>query len=115
MITVAVVDSGMLVLGFRQFLLIPPPDGSGNLDPTDRYGRFVAMYMGMNQTDVLTTPAPIRQGMISCPSATGRPRLRSPVPERWSCTNETHVRGSPAERGGNMILEAVLFIPFCCC
>jgi len=72
-ITVAVVDSSMLVLGFRQFLLIPPPDGSGNLDPTDRYGRFVAMYMGMNQNDTLTTPAPVKQGVISCPTTTGPP------------------------------------------
>jgi hypothetical protein len=72
-ITVPVVDSTMLVLGFRQFLLIPPPDGSGNLNPSDQYGRFVAMYMGMNPTDVLTTPAPVKQGMISCPTTTGAP------------------------------------------
>jgi Flp pilus assembly protein TadG len=72
-ITVPVVDSTMTVLGFRQFLLIPPPDGSGNLDPTDRYGRFVAMYMGMNPNDLLTTPAPVRQGIIACPTSTGPP------------------------------------------
>jgi len=72
-ITVPVVDSAMTVLGFRQFLLIPPSDGSGNLDPTDRYGRFIAMYMGMNQIDVMTTPAPVRQGIIACPTTTGPP------------------------------------------
>jgi Flp pilus assembly protein TadG len=72
-ITVPVVDSTMLVLGFRQFLLIPPPDGTLNLDPADRYGRFIAMYMGMNQTDTRTTPAPVRQGSIACPSTSGPP------------------------------------------
>ena len=72
-ITVPVVDSTMMYLGFRQFLLVPPPDGSGNLDPADRYGRFVAMYMGMNQNDTRTTPSPVRQGNIACPTATGAP------------------------------------------
>ena len=72
-ITVPIVDGSMTVLGFRQFLLIPPPDGSGNLNPADTYGRFVVMYMGMNQTDLMTTPAPIRQGIIACPTSTGPP------------------------------------------
>jgi Flp pilus assembly protein TadG len=72
-LTVPIVDSTMTVLGFRQFLLIPPPDGSGNLDPTDRYARFIVMYMGMNQTDVNTTPAPVKQGVIACPASTGPP------------------------------------------
>jgi hypothetical protein len=72
-ITVPVLDSTLTVLGFRQFLLVPPPDGTGNLDPTDRYGRFIAMYMGMNQNDTRTTPAPVKQGSIACPSATGAP------------------------------------------
>jgi Flp pilus assembly protein TadG len=72
-ITVPVVDSTMTVLGFRQFLLIPPPDGSGNLNPADQYGRFVVMYMGMNPADVMTTPAPVPQGIIACPTSTGPP------------------------------------------
>jgi Flp pilus assembly protein TadG len=72
-ITVPIVDSTLTVLGFRQFLIIPPPDGSGNLDPTDRFGRFAAMYMGMNQNDVMTTPAPVKQGIIACPTTTGPP------------------------------------------
>ncbi len=72
-ITVPIVDGAMTVLGFRQFLLVPPPDGSGNLDPADRFGRFIVMYMGMNQNDTRTTPAPVRQGTIACPTATGPP------------------------------------------
>ena len=74
-ITVPIVDSlgSLLVVGFRQFLLIPPADGSGNLNPADTSGRFIAMYMGMSPADSNTTPAPVRQGIISCPSATGPP------------------------------------------
>jgi Flp pilus assembly protein TadG len=72
-LTLPIVDSTMTVLGFRQFLLIPPPDGSGNLNPSDQYGRFIVMYMGMNPTDVMTTPAPVRQGVIACPTSTGPP------------------------------------------
>jgi hypothetical protein len=72
-LTVPIVDSTMTVLGFRQFLLIPPPDGSGNLNPADTYGRFIVMYMGMTSTDVMTTPAPVKQGVIACPTSTGPP------------------------------------------
>jgi Flp pilus assembly protein TadG len=43
----------MNVLGFRQFLLEPNPDGS-YLNPADPFGRFVVQYIG--------SPAPIRQG-----------------------------------------------------
>jgi hypothetical protein len=43
----------MMVLGFRQFLLEPNPDGSYP-NPTDPFGRFVVQYIG--------SPAPIQQG-----------------------------------------------------
>src|ERR1035441_5730645 len=43
----------MMVLGFRQFLLEPNPDGSYP-NPTDPFGRFVVQYIGR--------PAPPQQG-----------------------------------------------------
>jgi len=43
----------MTVLGFRQFLLEPNPDGT-YLNPSDPFGRFVAQYIG--------SPAPVQQG-----------------------------------------------------
>ena len=43
----------MMVLGFRQFLLEPNPDGSYP-NPTDPFGRFVVQYIG--------SPAPVQQG-----------------------------------------------------
>ena len=43
----------MTVIGFRQFLLEPDPDGSYP-NPADPYGRFVAQYIG--------SPAPVPQG-----------------------------------------------------
>jgi hypothetical protein len=43
----------MTVLGFRQFLLEPNPDGSYP-SPADTYGRFVVQYIG--------SPAPVQQG-----------------------------------------------------
>ena len=57
-ITIPIVDTlsataSMTVMGFRQFLLIPA-QGASNLDPSDRNGRFVAMYIG--------SVAPVRQG-----------------------------------------------------
>jgi Flp pilus assembly protein TadG len=59
-ITVPVVDvlgtnaaAVMTVIGFRQFLVEPNPDGSYP-NPADPYGRFVAQYIG--------SPAPVRQG-----------------------------------------------------
>lgn len=62
LITVAVVSAmptdtscsaGMTVLGFRQFLVNPPADGT-TFSPTDPNGRFVALYVG--------SVAPIPQG-----------------------------------------------------
>jgi len=43
----------MTVIGFRQFLLEPNPDGTYP-NPSDPYGRFVAQYIG--------SPAPVQQG-----------------------------------------------------
>ena len=71
-ITVPVVDllapntaTPMVVLGFRQFLLQPNPDGTP-FNPSDPNGRFVATYIG--------SPMPVKQGYIddrfaqSCPA-----------------------------------------------
>ena len=71
-ITVVVVDAlapntgtPMTVLGFRQFLLQPNPDGTP-FNPADTNGRFVATYIG--------SPMPVKQGYIddrfglSCPA-----------------------------------------------
>jgi Flp pilus assembly protein TadG len=71
-ITVPVVDAlapntatPMTVLGFRQFLLQPNPDGTF-LNPSDANGRFVATYIG--------SPMPVKQGYVddrfgqSCPA-----------------------------------------------
>ena len=71
-ITVTVVDAlapntatPMTVLGFRQFLVQPNPDGTF-FDPSDANGRFVATYIG--------SPMPVRQGYVddrfgqSCPA-----------------------------------------------
>ena len=62
LITVPIVDAittpftaPMTVLGFRQFLVEPNPDGTF-MDPNDRFGRFLAQYVG--------SPAPVRQGYI---------------------------------------------------
>ncbi|MFB3826693.1 MAG: pilus assembly protein TadG-related protein [Bryobacteraceae bacterium] len=69
-ITVPIVDAlnleGMNVLGFRQFLLQPLVDGDPPtpFNPNDQDGRFIAMYLGMNQADNLTTPVPLKQGRI---------------------------------------------------
>lgn len=57
-ITVAIVDqiantSAMVVLGFRQFLVEPNPNDI-TINPTDRNGRFAALYIGY--------PVPVRQG-----------------------------------------------------
>jgi Flp pilus assembly protein TadG len=75
-ITVPVVDAlapnaatPMTVLGFRQFLVQPSPDGTP-FDPSDPNGRFVATYLG--------SPMPLKQGYIddrfqggACPAASG--------------------------------------------
>jgi Flp pilus assembly protein TadG len=71
-ITVPVVDAlapntatPMTVLGFRQFLVQPNPDGTF-FNPSDTNGRFVATYIG--------SPMPVKQGYIddrfgqSCPA-----------------------------------------------
>ena len=71
-ITVPVVDAlapntatPMVVLGFRQFLVQPNPDGTF-FNPSDPNGRFVATYIG--------SPMPVKQGYIddrfgqSCPA-----------------------------------------------
>jgi len=67
-ITVAVVDpegfpNTLRVLGFRQFLLVPlSPDVP--INPSDPYGRFVALYIGY--------PVPVRQGRFDgCGVAAG--------------------------------------------
>jgi Flp pilus assembly protein TadG len=57
-ITIPIVDAlssgaNMTVLGFRQFLLIPN-QGALNINPSDMFGRFVAMYIG--------SVAPVKQG-----------------------------------------------------
>ncbi|HEY1494100.1 MAG TPA: pilus assembly protein TadG-related protein, partial [Candidatus Solibacter sp.] len=75
-ITVVVVDAlppnsatPMNVLGFRQFLVQPNPDGTP-FNPSDANGRFVATYIG--------SPMPLRQGNIDdrfgfgvCPATSG--------------------------------------------
>ncbi len=56
LITVAIVQgagSTMTVLGFRQFLIQPNPDGT-YFNPADASGRFPALYVG--------NPAPLAQG-----------------------------------------------------
>jgi hypothetical protein len=70
-ITVAIVDAlaantaaPMTVLGFRQFLVVPNPDGTF-FNPADSNGRFPALYIG--------NPAPVQSGWFdtryanSCP------------------------------------------------
>ncbi|MCU1234577.1 MAG: hypothetical protein JWP63_2544 [Candidatus Solibacter sp.] len=75
-ITIAVVDAlapnsatPMNVLGLRQFLIQPNPDGTV-FNPSDANGRFVATYIG--------SPMPLRQGNIDdrygfgvCPATSG--------------------------------------------
>ncbi len=75
-ITVPVVDAlapnaatPMNVLGFRQFLIQPNPDGT-SFNPSDSNGRFVATYIG--------SPMPLKQGNIDdrfgfgvCPATSG--------------------------------------------
>jgi hypothetical protein len=75
-ITVVVVDAlapntatPMNVLGFRQFLIQPNPDGTV-FNPSDSNGRFVATYVG--------SPKPLTQGNIDdrygfgvCPATSG--------------------------------------------
>jgi len=60
LITVAIMDrapitatDNPIILGFRQFLLVPNADGTF-FQPTDPYGRFPALYIG--------NPAPVQQG-----------------------------------------------------
>ena len=69
-ITAAIVDGAgatMTVLGFRQFLIEPNPDGTF-FTPSDPNGRFPALYIGY--------PAPLQQGWFdtrhaaSCPIGT---------------------------------------------
>jgi Flp pilus assembly protein TadG len=47
-------SAGMTVLGFRQFLLEPPSDGTGTFNATDPNGRIPLLYLG--------SVAPISQG-----------------------------------------------------
>ena len=69
-ITVPIVDAlnpagGMLVLGFREFLVEPYP-GATNLTPSDQLGRFVALYIG--------SVVPVRQGLAGgCPQQAAGP------------------------------------------
>jgi hypothetical protein len=70
-VTVAIVDTlatsttaPMTVLGFRQFLIVPNPDGTF-FNPTDANGRIPVLYIG--------NPAPVQSGWFdtryanSCP------------------------------------------------
>ena len=59
--TLPIVDaiSTLGVVGFRQFLLEPNPDGSVN-NPADAGGRFIVLYLGV--------VAPVRQGRIDGPA-----------------------------------------------
>ena len=67
-ITIPIVDAlssagSMTVLGFRQFLIEPDPNGV-DITPADRYGRFAAMYLG--------SVMPLRQGRFSgCTQTSG--------------------------------------------
>ncbi len=67
-ITVAIVESlsgsgSMTVLGFRQFLVEPNPNGV-NINPSDADGRFVALYIG--------SVVPLQQGRFDgCQVAAG--------------------------------------------
>jgi len=68
-ITVAVVSAlaassadPMTVLGFRQFLVVPNPDGTF-FDPTDPNGRIPVLYIG--------NPAPVQQGWFDTRYAGG--------------------------------------------
>ncbi len=68
-LTVAVVDqisdpTAMTVLGFRQFLL-QPDQGSANISPGERNGRFVATYIGH--------PVPLKQGYFGGCSVSSGP------------------------------------------
>ena len=72
LITIPVVDAlntagGMLVLGFRQFIVQPRTDLTLTaLDPSDSGGRFVATYIG--------SVAPVRSGIVGgCPQQTAGP------------------------------------------
>jgi Flp pilus assembly protein TadG len=65
LVTVAVVESSgstMTVLGFRQFLIEPNPDGTF-FNPADASGRFAALYVG--------SPAPLPQGWFDTRYAGG--------------------------------------------
>ena len=70
-ITVPIVDAlnpagGMIVQGFRQFLVDPNPSPATNVDPADTNGRFTAIYLG--------TVTPVRQGMVGgCPQQSNGP------------------------------------------
>ncbi len=70
-ITVPIVDAlnpagGMIVQGFRQFLVDPNPTPATNIDPADGNGRFSAIYIG--------SVMPVRQGSIGgCPQQTNGP------------------------------------------
>jgi len=67
-ITVAIVDSSMTILGFRQFLVMPNPDNTF-FNPTDTNGRFPALYIG--------SPAPIQSGWFDTRYANACPADRS--------------------------------------
>jgi Flp pilus assembly protein TadG len=59
----ALTATGMTVLGFRQFLL-EPGTGTNPINPSDTWGRFVAMYIG--------SVAPVQQGRFDgCTQAAG--------------------------------------------
>jgi hypothetical protein len=74
-ITVPVVETlttstdGMVVLGFRQFLLEPTTEESASINVSDSNGRFAALYIG---TDARPAPVPLKQGTFQgCSVAAG--------------------------------------------
>ena len=83
----------MTVLGFRQFLVQPNPDGTP-FNPSDANGRFVATYIG--------SPMPLKQGNIDDRYAVRRLSRRLRARERWSCTNEARTRRQRGDRAGDV-------------
>jgi len=60
---------GMVVLGFRQFLLEPTAADSTTINVSDSNGRFAVIYMG---TDARPAPVPLKQGRFQgCSVAAG--------------------------------------------
>jgi len=100
-ITVPVVDAlalntaaTMTVLGFRQFLVQPNPDGTF-FNPSDPNGRFVATYIG--------SPMPVKQGTSTTASRRVVPHRCLRAPERWYSTNEARARRQHGCGAGDVV------------